>query len=830
MSKSLNYKQLFHLLVFILIATSAANSQERIIENFNKEWKFARFGAMPDGSILQEPENLDEAHYDDSDWRVLSVPHDWGIEGPFRADLPNQTGKLPWAGIGWYRKNFTSPKSDAGKRVFIEFDGAMSGTTVWVNGGFAGEWPYGYSSFRFDITNHIKVGEENTVAVRLDNKEESSRWYPGGGIYRHVRLVKTNPVHIAHWGVFVTTPEVSKEKATVHIKTDIENASKNLEVLHEIFTKGDNPLKVAEQKTKFIAEVTIEIANPKLWDLETPNLYEVRTTLIQDGKPIDNYVTSFGIRTIEFTANNGFLLNGARVQINGVCQHHDLGPLGTAINIRAMERQIEILKAFGTNAIRTAHNPPAPEFLDLCDKMGILVQVEAFDVWNKKKLDNDYASLFGAWHERDLRAMVKRDRNHPSVIMWSTGNEMIELREGQDAPIAMMLADIIKSEDATRPTTFGNSRPEGLINGFQETADVHGINYKPHLYEEFHQANPNIPLYGSETASTVSSRGEYFFPVSENKNEGSGGYFQVSSYDFSAPNWAYRVDIEFEAQDRNPFVMGEFVWTGFDYIGEPTPYNKDKTNLLNFTNPEEKEKMKVELEKLGGNIPPRSSYFGIVDLCGFPKDRYYLYQSKWRPDLPMAHILPHWNWPERVGEVTPVFVYTSGDEAELFLNGKSLGKRKKAPYQYRLRWDDVVYKPGTLKVVAYKDGKVWAIDEVKTTKKANKLEMEADRNIVIADGQDLSFVTVKISDNNGLTVPRTHNNVSYSIEGPGVIIGIGNGDPTNHESFQANQRKVFNGLALVIIRTKNGEPGEIVLKAESEGLKASRISIKSISE
>ncbi|TGV01867.1 beta-galactosidase GalB [Flavivirga rizhaonensis] len=815
---------------FILLITLfsiISYGQERVIENFNNQWRFARFGAMPDGSILKEPKDLDEPSFDDSDWRVLNVPHDWGIEGPFRADLPNQTGKLPWAGIGWYRKVFKSQKSDVGKKIFVEFDGAMSGTSVWVNGGYVGDWPYGYSSFRFDITRYLKIGKENTIAVRLDNKEASSRWYPGGGIYRNVRLVKTNPIHINQWGVFVTTPKVSPKKATIHIKTDIKNGNKAIEVLHEIF---NNSIKVAEQKTNFKNEADIEISNPKLWNLETPNLYELRTTLIQNGEIIDDYKTSFGIRTIEFTASDGFLLNGKRVQLKGVCQHHDLGPLGAAINVRAMERQIEILKEFGTNAIRTAHNPPAPEFLDLCDKMGVLVQVEAFDVWNKKKVDNDYSILFGAWHERDLRAMVRRDRNHPSVIMWSTGNEMIELRQGQDAPMALRLADIIKSEDSTRPTTFGNSRPEAQTNGFQKTTDVHGINYKPHLYEEFHKANPNMPLYGSETASTISSRGEYFFPVNyDNKKQGSGGYFQVSSYDYSAPNWAYPADKEFEAQDKYSYVIGEFVWTGFDYIGEPTPYNKDKTNLLNFTDPAEKAKMKAELEKLGGNIPPRSSYFGIVDLCGFPKDRYYLYQAHWRPDFPMAHILPHWNWPERVGKVTPVFVYTSGDEAELFLNGKSLGKRKKEKYQYRLRWDDVVYKPGELKVIAYKNGKKWAGETVKTTKKASRIKLSPDRSVISANGQDLSFVTVSITDKKGETVPRTHNSIKYNIEGPGEIIAIGNGDPTNHESFQAKERKVFNGLALVVIRSKKGETGKIVLTAESEGLKSSKLVVISTS-
>lgn len=792
----------------------------REIASFNEGWKFARFGDMPDGSILAEPSDMDEVTFDDSGWRALDLPHDWGIEGPFRADLPNQTGKLPWAGIGWYRKTFDSPASDAGKKVCIEFDGAMSRSTVFVNGGYVGEWAFGYSSFRMDITRHLKIGQKNTIAVRLDNKPDSSRWYPGGGIYRNVRIVKTDPVHVDQWGVFVTTPDVNEQRALINIQTAVVGMGKGVEVRHEIMERGSNQVLATGKGV----ECALVLKNPKVWDLESPNLYQLVTTVLKDGVVVDTYDSEFGVRTIEYTAD-GFFLNGKKVFMKGVCQHHDMGPLGTAVNVRAMERQIEILKEFGVNAIRTSHNPPAPEFMDLCDRMGILVQVEAFDVWAKQKVDNDYASLFGAWHERDLQSMVRRDRNHPSVVMWSTGNELIELREGQDAPIAAMLADIIRKEDPTRPTTFGNSRPEGATNGFQKTADVFGFNYKPHLYEEFHLANPDLPLYGSETASTVSSRGEYFFPVSLNKKEGSGGYFQVSSYDYSAPNWAYRPDIEFEAQDKCPYVFGEFVWTGFDYIGEPTPYNKDKTNLLNFTDPAEKERMKAELEALGGNIPPRSSYFGIVDLCGFPKDRFYMYQARWRPELPMAHILPHWNWAERVGKVTPVMVHTSGDEAELFLNGKSLGRKKKGPFEYRLCWMDVKYAPGTLQVIAYKNGQKWAEETVKTTGEAAQVSLAADRTEIAADGADLSFVTVSINDVEGLMVPRTHNSVKYTLSGPGKIVAVGNGDATSHESFQATERKVFNGLALVVIRSERGAAGTLTLRAESEGLASSEIVI-----
>ncbi|NIJ44849.1 beta-galactosidase [Wenyingzhuangia heitensis] len=815
-------KQLLVAVTMLFVITAFAQRER---SSFNENWKFARFGAMPDGTTKTEPKDLDEVNFDDHEWRALNLPHDWGIEGPFRADLPNQTGKLPWAGIGWYRKVFTATKSDLSKKVFIEFDGSMSNTSVYVNGGYVGDWAYGYTSFQFEISRYLKAGN-NTIAVRLNNKPDSSRWYPGGGIYRNVWLTKTNKTHIAHWGTFVTTPKVSENEATVSIETEIAGDKKGIQLLHEVFTIENNPVKVAEQKVPYFKPSNIKIKNPKLWNLETPNLYTVKTTLSKNGKVVDVYTSTFGIRSIKYN-KDGFFLNGKKTVMNGVCQHHDLGPMGAAVNVRGMERQIEILKSFGVNAIRTSHNPPAPEFLELCDKMGVLVQVESFDVWAKGKVDNDYSTLYGAWHERDLIAMVKRDRNHPSVVMWSTGNELIELREGNDAPIAAKLADIIRSVDTTRPTTFGNSRPEAASNGFEKTADVFGFNYKPHMYEEFRKNNPNMPLYGSETASTISSRGEYFFPVNyDNKKSGNGGFFQVSSYDFSAPNWAYTPDVDFEAEDKYPWVFGQFVWTGFDYIGEPTPYNKDKTNLLNFSDPAEKARMKAELEKMGKQIPPRSSYFGIVDLCGFPKDRYYLYQSKWRPELPMAHILPHWNWEERIGEVTPVFVYTSGDEAELFLNGKSLGRKKKEQYQYRLMWKEVKYTPGTLKVVSYKNGKKWATDEVKTTGKATKISLTADRAIIDADGQDVSFITVQITDRKGNMVPRTHNTVSYKIEGPGEIIAVGNGDPTSHESFQATTRKVFNGMALVVVRSKKGAIGKITITATSKGLKTEKLNIK----
>ncbi|TWT84055.1 Evolved beta-galactosidase subunit alpha [Planctomycetes bacterium CA13] len=806
-----------------LLCTDSVRLEARSRESLNSGWRFARFGAMPDGTTRAEPEGLENGTLDDSDWRPLYLPHDWAIEGPFRDDLPNRTGKLPYEGIGWYRKTFTVPMSDRGKRIFIDIDGAMSRAQVYINGQYAGQWPYGYASFRIELTEHIRFGEENTIAVRLDNPGESSRWYPGGGIYRNVWLVKTAPVHVAHWGVCITTPEVREDLGNVRAQVELEGATAATTVRHEIRPSGSGDVVTRGEGE----DCTLLVPSPRLWDIESPHLYTLRTTVLEEGNVVDVVENDFGIRTIEFTADRGFLLNGRAVKMNGVCMHHDLGPLGAAFNTRAAERQIELLKEMGCNAIRTAHNPPAPEYVDLCSRMGMLVQVESFDCWKAGKTENDYSSLFPEWHKRDIEAMIRRDRNQPSVVMWSTGNEVREQNKPEGHAVSQMLSDLVRSIDPTRPTTVGCNNQNSGKNGFQKTVDVFGYNYKPHLYESFQKNNPEQPLYGSETASTVSSRGEYFFPVSDEKHMGQGGYFQVSSYDLTAPPWANNPDIEFEAQDRCPYVIGEFVWTGFDYIGEPTPYNKDSTNLLNFADPEERQRMEKELERLGSKIPPRSSYFGILDLCGFKKDRFYIYKARWRPDLPMAHILPHWNWPERIGKVTPVHVYTSGDEAELFLNGRSLGRKKKGDLEYRLRWDDVVYQPGELKVVAYKDAARWAEDTMKTTGAPAKIDLRADRSLIDSDGRDLSFITVQISDAQGLLVPRSNNEVQFELEGPGEILAVGSGDPTSHESFQASKRKAFNGLCLVIVRSRAGESGEIRLSATSDGLGKARLQIES---
>lgn len=783
-----------------------------------------------------------QPNFDDSRWRRLTLPHDWGIEGPFNQEYPGETGKLPWWGVAWYRKQFNIPARDAGQRFVLEVDGAMSHAAVWLNGQLVGGWPYGYASWQLDLTPYLQFGSQNVLAIRLDNPKDSSRWYPGGGIYRNVWLTKTAPLHVQPWGVFVTTPKVDSREATVAVEVKLADESPSsapvqvTTTVYELKSGQTRPGKKIgsaalvgsmDQGRGVFRSDRLVVPRPKLWSIAQPNRYLAVTTVERAGQVVDRVETPFGIRTIAFTADQGFLLNGRRVPLQGVCNHHDLGALGAAFNERAAERQLEILKEMGCNAIRTSHNPPAPELLELCDRMGFVVMAEAFDCWQRGKKPNDYHLLFADWSEADLRALVRHYRNHPSVVLWSTGNEVPDQWTKAGIGISKRLTAIVHDEDPTRPVTAGCNHDAAGFDGFQRTVDVFGYNYKPQLYARFRATNPNIPLLSSESASCVSSRGEYFFPVSYDKSQGLAD-FQVSSYDLSAPPWAMRPEGEFAGQDTNTFVAGEFVWTGFDYLGEPTPYNSDLSNLNNYSDPADRARAEQELAKLGKiRTPSRSSYFGIVDLAGFKKDRFYLYQSRWRPELPMAHILPHWNWPEREGEVTPVHVYTSGDEAELFLNGKSLGRKKKGPLEYRLHWDDVKYEAGELRVVAYRHGRKWATDSVRTTGPATKLELAADRSRVAADGRDLAFITVTVADRHGQLVPRSHNRLQFELEGPGEIVATDNGDPTSLESFQSTDRQAFNGLALVIVRAKPGQAGKIKLRARAEGLAGDSLVIRS---
>ncbi|MDE3067143.1 MAG: DUF4982 domain-containing protein [Verrucomicrobiota bacterium] len=785
--------------------------------------------------------------YDDRDWRLVNLPHDWAIEGPFEQKYAGETAKLKYWGPVWYRKHFDLPTADSGREIFLDIDGAMSYAEVWLNGQFIGGWPSGYTSFELDLTPHLRFGGENVVAIRLDTPPEASRWYPGAGIYRNVWLVKTGPVHVAHWGVYVTTPEVSQKEATVKIQVTVENdlnsnawavlenniyelgangvERKKVEIVATRASVARPALDLAAGKSETVWD-ELTFAGPKLWNLQRPNRCVVVTSLLRDGNLLDRCETPFGVRTIRFTATDGFLLNARRVKIHGVCLHGDLGPLGTAFNLRARQRHLQLLREMGCNAIRTCHNPPEPELLDLCDRMGFLVMDEAFDGWALAKRPGDYHLLFPDWHERDLRAFVRRDRNHPCVVLWSIGNEVYEQRETNGWRLGRQLAGVVHQEDSTRPVTLALHTVAASTNGFQKVVDVFGFNYKPFDYADFRVNNPDVPLLGSETASCVSSRGEYFFPVSDNKKLGRAD-FQVTSYDVAAPPWGCPPDTEFKAQDQNPSVAGDFVWSGFDYLGEPTPYDRDTTHRLHFTNPAAQARWDAVL-RAGGKIavPSRSSYFGIFDLCGFKKDRFYLYQSRWRPDLPMAHLVPQdWNWPGRVGKITPVEAYTSGDEAELFLNGKSLGRKKKTPFAYRLWWRHVVYEPGTLEVVAYRHGREWATDAVTTAGPPARLALTADRPEIRADGKDLSFVTLTVQDKNGLPAPRADNLIRFSIEGPGEIVGTGNGDPTSQASFQSKERNAFNGLCLVIVRAKAGEPGGIMLRAQSSGLAGASVAI-----
>jgi len=790
-----------------------------------------------------------QADFDDSAWQRVDLPHDWAISGPFLtgrdAAVGGGMGRLPSPGIGWYRKTLDIPLSDAGKSVFLDVDGAMSYAIVWLNGHLVGGWPYGYASWRVDLTPYIRPGGQNQLAIRLDNPPESSRWYPGGGIYRNVWLTKTYPVHVGQWGTFITTHDVSSVSAAIDLNVTIDNSSKanaTVEVHTEIFILSDEgsitgeavgsfePVKVSVAAGQSAGvKSSVVLANPRLWGpppTQTPHRYAAVTALRHEGKLVDQYETRFGIRSLRFDPNTGIHVNGERIYIKGVNQHHDLGALGAAFNVRAAERQLEILREMGCNAIRMAHNPPASELLELTDRMGFLVVNEIFDVWERKKAPLDFHLIFPDWFEQDTRAWVRRDRNHPSVMMWSFGNEVGEQYTGQEgAAVARRLHDIVKDEDPTRPTTAAmnyakpdmpmpkemdvislNYQGEGIRNA-PAYAGLRGINTPP-LYPAFREAFPDKVILSSENAAALSTRGTYLFPVfdgiSAPVKEGAGGDSKnqyVSAYELYTAEFGSSADKVFATQAQHPFVAGGFVWSGWDYLGEPTPY-----------------------------YGARSSYFGVIDLAGFKKDRFYLYQSHWRPDLPMAHILPHWNWPDRLGQITPVHVFTSGDEAELFLNGRSLGRKAKGEYQYRLRWDDVVYEPGELKVVAWKNGRLWAENVTKTVGDPAKIELDADRDPICADGRDLAFVTVRLTDKDGLTHPRADNWVKFRIEGPGQIVATDNGDPTDLVPFPFHERKAFNGLCLVIVRGIPGRPGSIRLTAESEWGADATVLIQSVED
>jgi beta-galactosidase len=769
--------------------------------NYVSAWDISRHYKVPHEIIHNDGKNIIAV-------RVFDGIQGGGIyndgmritEGMFESTSPGGSGGgYINAGTGWYRKIFKVPENVKGKRASIEFDGVYMNSDVWLNGVHLGNRPYGYSSFQYELTQYLKFGDEkNVLAVRADVQQPCSRWYSGAGIYRHVRLTITDPVHIAQWGTYVTTPEVSENEATVRVETKIQNQSGSAQqvmletiVLDDIGTKVIKGSSILTVKADSIStfEQFLKVPKPKLWSLENPRLYRIESNVRTNDRTVDASITPFGIRTFEFTVDKGFFLNGKHVTIKGVCEHHDQGSLGAAVHKRAIERQLEILKTMGCNAIRTSHNPPDPALLDLCDRMGFLVMDESFDEWKQSKTMFGYGRFFDEWSERDLTDMIHRDRNHPSIILWSIGNEIPEQENANAYEMSKRLVDICHKEDSTRPVTSACNLAEAADkNGFSKPLDVFGINYQLPLYGMF---KGKAKLVGSETASAVSTRGEYNL-ILENGTPSIKRQLnnQCSSYDDSTAQ-SY-----LKAMKNAPWFAGEFVWTGFDYIGEPSPFP----------------------------WPSASSYFGMVDLCGFPKDRYYLYQSQWT-DKPMVHILPHWNWQGFEGQEIPVWCYSNCESVELFLNGKSIGEKKFSDTKdLHLVWK-VPYTAGTLKAIAKYKGKTVCTDEVQTAGAQARIILSPDRIKINADGDDLSNIKIEIVDKDGRVCPNADNLVKFKIEGMGIIAGVGNGNAASHESFKANERKAFHGLCLAIVQSKRIQ-GTIRLSAESEGLEAAEVLIQ----
>ncbi|MCQ2177658.1 MAG: DUF4982 domain-containing protein [Bacteroidales bacterium] len=763
---------------------SCREERTRVVEDFNFEWKFT----------LGDSGDFASASFDDSGWRSLHLPHDWSIEGEFSKDNPSTPGggALP-GGTGWYRKFFPTPDGVPGKKVYVEFDGVFMNSTVYVNGHEAGTRPYGYSSFSYDITGFLNTdGTDNLIAVRCDNAEQpNSRWYAGCGIYRDVRLVTVNPVHVAYNGVFVRTSEVSDESAKVSISTDIEGGAEK--VTTEYIIRDLEGRKVASGNVN-----EFEIENPYLWDLEYCIQYTLEVRVSADGVLSDVYYQNFGIRK----ADRGFFLNGKPVKLLGVCLHHDMGCLGTAVHRRALERELGILKEMGCNAIRTSHNPPSPVLLELCDNMGFLVIDEAMDMWRKHKTTFDYARFFDEWHEADVQDFIRRDRNHPCVIMWSIGNEIPEQHSsagednGDDNPnilLARHMAELVKELD-DRPVTSGCDQPDTNNNIFRSGAlDVYGFNYHTADYDNVREWYPDKPLYGSETASSLNSRGVYFQPSTLLRREPevwwkvcSDPHHQCTAYDALCAPWAdYHEHAWVAIRDRE-YMAGTFVWTGFDYLGEPTPYS----------------------------WPSRSSYFGIVDLAGFPKDIYYMYQSEWS-DKDVLHLFPHWNWAP--GDSIDLWCwYNNADEVELFLNGRSLGRSHKEGEQLRAQWLSVPWEEGKIEAVAYRDGEEVGRTSRETTGKACSIKLEADRQTIDADGYDLSYVTVTATDDRGREVPVADNMLEFSVSGNGELVGVDNGNAADTLSLKGSRKALFSGKALAVIRSIKGSRGTVELCVSSE--------------
>ncbi len=821
--------------IFAFSMILSLHAQVRTEETLEKNWKFTR----QDQSIFSNPD------YNDSKWQTVTIPHDWAIYGPFSIHNDKQevaitqdgqkeamehagrTGGLPFVGTGWYRVTFDVPNYNEGDNVQLLFDGAMSNAKVYVNGKEAGFWPYGYNSFVVDATPFINSAKNNKLAVRLENKPESSRWYPGAGLYRNVHLIVTGKSYVPVWGTQLITDIVNEKFARVNLKTkwnaakgsNLSDFSINTEIKDaEGNIVASSKDKLSQYDQSFF-EQNMAVPQPKLWSTESPYLYSANSTIYQGDKVVDSYSTRFGIRKIEIIPNKGFFLNGKMVKFKGVCNHHDLGPLGAAVNRAAIRRQIKIMKDMGVNAIRTSHNMPAPELVEACDEMGMMVMAESFDEWKSAKCKNGYNNIFDEWVEKDLVNLIHNYRNNPSIVMWCIGNEVPDQHNVANGPkLARKLQDICHREDPTRPVTQGMDAPDAVVNNnVAAVMDVPGFNYRPFKYAENYKKLPQQIILGSETASTVSSRGVYKFPVKRGSMKKYDDH-QSSSYDVEHCDWSNLPEDDWIWHEDYPWAIGEFVWTGFDYLGEPTPYYTD--------------------------WPSHSSLFGIVDLAGLPKDRFYLYRSHWNKDEETLHILPHWTWPGREGEVTPVFVYTNYPSAELFINGKSQGRRTKdlsvtyenskdsvsiadfkRQQRYRLMWMDTKYEPGTVKVVAYNEkGEAVAEKEIHTASKPDHIELVADRTIIDADGKDLSFITVKVVDKDGNLCPNAQNLIKFDVKGNGSYRAGANGNSISLEQFHLPQMKVFNGMMTAIVQSSD-EAGNITLKATSKGLKPAVINL-----
>lgn len=796
----------YRFLAFFLVCLCACTEkQPRTIVSFNKDWKF----------FLGDDSSAITSDYVDSAWRTLNLPHDWSIEGSFSQDNPARPegGALP-TGIAWYRKTFTLPASSGDKNVFIDFDGVYQNSEVWINGRYLGKRPNGYSSFRYDLTPYVKFGEEiNVVAVRVDNSAQpNSRWYSGSGIYRNVWLVTTGRVHVDHWGTFITTPRIGDGAAKVDLTVKVHSSQKVSDVSVRTRLYDREGEKVADNSTALelndsTAEITqtFSIRNSVVWSVTDPYLYKAVTSVFVEDELTDTYETTFGIRSFRFDDEKGFILNDQPLKILGVCNHHDLGALGSAVNTRAIERQLEILKGMGCNAIRTAHNPPAPELLDLCDRMGFIVMDEAFDMWKKKKTSKDYHLHWDEWHTRDLQDMIRRDRNHPSVFVWSIGNEIREQFDSTGITITRELVDIVKSLDTTRPVTSALTENVPVKNFIYQSGalDLLGFNYKHQAYPDLPKNFPGQKFIATENMSALATRGHYDMPSDsirrwpiDHKTPLAGNPdWTVSAYDNVSAYWGSTHEETWKVVKKLEFISGLFIWTGFDYLGEPIPYP----------------------------WPARSSYFGVVDLAGFPKDAYYLYKSEWTPE-PVLHLFPHWSW--EPGKKVDVWAYyNNADEAELFLNGTSLGIRKKEGGDLHVMWR-VPFQPGTLKAVTRKNGATVLTKEIKTAGRPAKIVLAADRTMLKADGKDLSFITVSILDSDGNLVPDADNLVQFAVTGEGSIAGVDNGYQASMESFKASQRKAFNGLCLAIIQTGE-KSGTITITARAEGLPPTSLTLES---